>query len=1322
MPRAAKIVLLAVLAAIVAAVAGGIVYVRSDAFRRFVLAKVVEQMEQTTGGRVEVRSFNWSLKPLQLELEGLVIHGHEPAGRPPLLSADDVVVQLRILSLFRQEIDWRLFRLTRPAMHISMDAEGRSNVPQPKVKFTGQQLLDRIWELKIKRAEVTGGVLVWNDGRFPLDFAADNVAVDLSHREPGDTYLGNVSFDSQLTRREHLARLPASIRASLLLHGDTLGITGLTVTTPRSMLTATGQLAPLIEPKIELSYSLRLDASEAARLFENREVRDGLVAIRGKASYNTAGAAFSASGDLRLERFSYHSAQYDVARADASARFALNDGTLDVPWLRLAAFGGELTGRARIESLAKEPLVTASGQVGGFSVARLLDSISTPAMPFSSLGWVGAISGTAGLELVFVGGREGARNVRLHADLHVQPPTVTPPAHVPLWGEVAVAFAPATHSVTLQNLSLQTPASRLSATGNLDLSPAGTQTAITVNATVTSLTEWQPLLAAVRPGQPQIPLQIQGQARFQGTLRGALSAPLIGGRLEALDFTYLGRRWNRFTGNISYSPDLLRVTGGQLASNGASAQGNLSAGLVRGRFTGDSPVTLDATLANAPLADLQSLAGTSYPLDGLLNARVRVAGTKLKPRGTGSLQLARGSLLGEPFDTLHADLLLANGEVQANSLVVRKGPSAIAGQVAYREADRVLRFQLAGDNISLNSIQRLPLAGLHVSGTADFRASGEGTLERPSINADLRIANLAVSGEQVGNVTARVETREAQLQVRAETQLLRGTLLADATIRMEGDFPGTARLQFSGIDVDPLLPANLRSRLSTHSVATGLFTLSGPFSRPEALTANAELTDLRISPWQAEFHGVGPLRASYANGVVNIEQAHVAGTQTDLAVLGTIRLTGPPASRILALRVDGSANMALLNALDPNVESSGQVLIAATVNGPLARPLLNGRAEFRDGNLSLRDFSTGLSSIRGTVIFDAHRLQIQNLTAQVGGGLLRLSGFVNYAIAVPPVFQLGATAQEIRIRYPQGTSALLDAKLQLTGTTENSQLSGEVVVRRARFEPQFDLARALGLSPAPMTAPAPNPILAGMRLDLHVISAPEMSFEFAGTRNVQLEANLRARGTAARPALLGHIGLLAGEVTFAGTQYDLNRGDILFVNPFRIDPQINLSLSTRIQQYNISIDLNGPLDRLNVAYRSDPPLPANDVQMLLITGQTPQSATAAPPPSVTQLGANTILSQALNMAVGSRIERIFGVSRLKIDPQVGGPETNPGARVTLQQQVTKDVRFTYITNLSQTQQQVIQVDWQLDEDWSVQAVRDQNGLFGIDLRWRKRFR
>jgi translocation and assembly module TamB len=54
--------------------------------------------------------------------------------------------------------------------------------------------------------------------------------------------------------------------------------------------------------------------------------------------------------------------------------------------------------------------------------------------------------------------------------------------------------------------------------------------------------------------------------------------------------------------------------------------------------------------------------------------------------------------------------------------------------------------------------------------------------------------------------------------------------------------------------------------------------------------------------------------------------------------------------------------------------------------------------------------------------------------------------------------------------------------------------------------------------------------------------------------------------------------------------------------------------------------------------------------------------------------------------------------------------------------VSKDITLTYITNLNRTQEQLVRLQWDLDKNWSAIAVRDANGLFGIDFQFRKRFK
>ena len=90
--------------------------------------------------------------------------------------------------------------------------------------------------------------------------------------------------------------------------------------------------------------------------------------------------------------------------------------------------------------------------------------------------------------------------------------------------------------------------------------------------------------------------------------------------------------------------------------------------------------------------------------------------------------------------------------------------------------------------------------------------------------------------------------------------------------------------------------------------------------------------------------------------------------------------------------------------------------------------------------------------------------------------------------------------------------------------------------------------------------------------------------------------------------------------------------------------------------------------------------------------------------------------------VGGRLQRFFGVSHIKIDPQLTDVTSVPQARLTLEQQISKDITLTYITNLTRTQEQIIRVEWDLSRQWSVIALRDENGAFGIDFQYRKRFK
>ena len=305
---------------------------------------------------------------------------------------------------------------------------------------------------------------------------------------------------------------------------------------------------------------------------------------------------------------------------------------------------------------------------------------------------------------------------------------------------------------------------------------------------------------------------------------------------------------------------------------------------------------------------------------------------------------------------------------------------------------------------------------------------------------------------------------------------------------------------------------------------------------------------------------------------------------------------------------------------------------------------------------------------------------------------------------------------------------VVDASLNLTGSEDRSNLDGTITIMRTGFNPQSDFSSLLGKSAQPVETPAARTgLLGGLNFDVQINTAPDVQFQSSLTQDVQMEANLRLRGTFSNPAVLGRINITQGQLIFFGTKYTINQGTVQFFNPVRIDPILDIDLETKANGIDVTLNVSGPFTKPNLTPRSDPPLQFNEIVALLATGESPtsdptrlaQQSTA--PQSWQQMGASALLGQALASPVTGRLQRFFGVSQLRIDPTVPGVENNPQARVSLQQQVTSDITFTYITDVTTSNPQVVRMEWSFAKQWSAVALREENGVFGLDFFFKKRF-
>ncbi len=210
--------------------------------------------------------------------------------------------------------------------------------------------------------------------------------------------------------------------------------------------------------------------------------------------------------------------------------------------------------------------------------------------------------------------------------------------------------------------------------------------------------------------------------------------------------------------------------------------------------------------------------------------------------------------------------------------------------------------------------------------------------------------------------------------------------------------------------------------------------------------------DANISTIELDYEFVslknqGPAKVTFRRKQISISQANLQGADSDFHIAGSARFDG---TRPVNLDVSGKVNLQLLAGLLPDLHARGGADVRVVVEGTMSNPLITGRVGFTDASLSYADFPTGLSHLKGDIVFDRTQALFDNLHAQTGGGDLTLSGSMSYGDG-PLRYQLDAVAPQVRVRYPVGMSWLVGGTLHLTGRDGRGDFVGERAGDAAAF-------------------------------------------------------------------------------------------------------------------------------------------------------------------------------------------------------------------------------------------------------------------------------
>ncbi len=964
----------------------------------------------------------------------------------------------------------------------------------------------------------------------------------------------------------------------------------------------------------------------------------------------------------------------DLPLTDFTARVDLSAAGLRGEVESARFFGGLLSGTYRLRSLQWPFPHEVEGRCDGMELAPFLETLGVPSGGLSA---DADVTATIGWESDNFPQGHGVANL-------VFEPGV---GELPLSGHLELQLL-TPGGLQFKGKDLRVGSSTLSLEGPLALKTWQPAWAIRLDPGVL-----EEILPAVNRwvGSRALPEEITGRGTIDVTLSGPWKRLRVGMRLDLLDLAYPPVVLDRAVVEAEISEGACRVQQARFSLGDGSGE-------VRGVLRwdpGPGGEGIDLRTEGHQLS--MSRAGSWLGLGDLtaagdLSFAGGLSGTIAAPRGSWAVGVTDFVVAGQPVGDGSATVDLSAGVFSVRKLDFDRG---LSGGMRWNAGAAVLNGDLRWRGLE---IERQPEWTRRILGSSFdwdliFDWPYDGGSPEGAMIVDGAAGHLGVTFEEKG-MTMRVR--------------LDGVVEGELEIVSDGLDPGwhgegqVRVLSAAGLvqSVTPDLEVPLVGR------STIDFNLRGEGSTIHQVAGRFGATELRLND--------RPVRLLTDRGfewdpqgfrLMGIEAAMGADTVFFRGEIG--------ADGSIAGNVSGAIDAILLRFLVPEWEPTGRAAGVIELFGTTDSPLLEGIARIEGASFRLPRSRSVISDINGSVFLSAGDITLEDF----GFRFMRGAGRCRGAIVVregQPGLRLAGSVTGLEYPLFPGLSPRIGGTWRLDGAVSDLELSGELVVERGEIRGKDDLATLI----VEWFGDEAPPRQKTLRLDLKVRADETLTARSPFLRVVG-SADLHVTGTDAQPGLLGRIEFQeGGEFTLQGVRYELDRGQITFSDPTRIDPLFSIQTRARILDYEVFLQVNGTQDHLVPSVSSDPPLSPPEIYSLMSLGTIGEGRAGG------VLGislASSMLTKSLNQTLSGRDSWLLPVDQIRVDPYIEANTGDPSARVTVVKQLSPSVTVTLQSNLTGETDEVISVRWYTGSGYFWEATRDADGGVGADFKLRRRY-
>lgn len=360
-------------------------------------------------------------------------------------------------------------------------------------------------------------------------------------------------------------------------------------------------------------------------------------------------------------------------------------------------------------------------------------------------------------------------------------------------------------------------------------------------------------------------------------------------------------------------------------------------------------------------------------------------------------------------------------------------------------------------------------------------------------------------------------------------------------------------------------------------------------------------------------------------------------TLKDLIRSDTRRLSGQ-------VNLEGSLTVAdlswLARELDGVRRLAGRLEAQGSLQGPITAPGADAIIKLADGEFTPDFDMPSLRKLNLEAAVTPQMVTLRALTGEMGGAPFELTGSWQLAAGSEYAADLRLHGQNLLLYRDESLRLRADTDLTLKGPLACLLLAGEVAVTDGRFSKNFGVIEGISATGASDTGGGfrlfsiIDPPLRDMVFDVRITARKPFEVHNNLVRG-SIRPDLQLTGTGEIPLLVGKVYVESTRLYLPAGRMQLETGLVRFEKADPDRPRLDLIGTSTMLGYDITAVIDGPYDEPVITLSSIPPLPDEELLMLLLTGQPPKSSGSR----------SSGMKQGLNVAVflgRDLISRLFG--------------------------------------------------------------------------------